>query len=250
MRLEHCIVPEWPAPAGVRALITTRRGGVSLAPYDSFNLGCHVGDDPAHVEQNRAMLRAILPSEPVWLEQVHGVDVVVADIARFRVRKPKGDAVVSRLPNTVCAVMTADCLPVLLTSREGLVVGAAHAGWRGLLDGVIEATVRSMSVEPSELIAYLGPAIGPNHFEVGPEVREKFTRLSPLAAQAFHAGRGDRWFADIYRLARQRLEAIGVPPSAIYGGNLCTVSDPERLYSYRRDGVTGRMASLIWRELI
>lgn len=250
MRLEQCIVPEWPAPAGVRALVTTRRGGVSNAPYDSFNVGCHVGDDPELVSHNRAMLRAILPSEPVWLEQVHGIEVVDADIARYRVRKPTGDAAASRLPGTVCVVMTADCLPVLLTSRNGLVVGAVHAGWRGLLSGVIEAAVTSMGVAGSDLLAYLGPAIGPAHFEVGPEVRESFMRVQPQAQEAFRPGRGDRWLANIFELARQRLRSLGMPPESIYGGQLCTVSRPDLLYSYRRDGVTGRMASLIWRELI
>lgn len=250
MRLEHCIVPEWPAPAGVRALITTRRGGVSQAPYDSFNIGGHVGDDPELVAQNRAMLRAILPAEPVWLEQVHGIQVADADIARYRVRQPVADAAVSRLPGSVCAVMTADCLPVLLASRDGLVVGAAHAGWRGLLDGVIEATVASMHVSGDELLAYLGPAIGPDHFEVGPEVRQKFMAADAATEAAFCAGRDDRWLADIFHLARLRLSRLGVPAESIHGGRQCTVSAPELFYSYRRDGATGRMASLIWRELI
>ena len=250
MRLEHCIVPDWPALPGVRSLITTRLGGVSLSPYDSFNLGGHVGDSPEHVEQNRAMLRAILPSEPIWLEQVHGIEVVDADITRFRVRKPQADASVSRLPGTVCAVMTADCLPVLVASKDGLMIGAAHAGWRGLLYGVIEATIASMNVDSAELQVYLGPAIGPLHFQVGPEVREQFIMVDRQATDAFQPGPGDRWLADIYMLARQRLIGIGVLPESIHGGGSCTVSRPDLYYSYRRDGVTGRMASLIWRELI
>lgn len=250
MRLEHCIVPAWPIPAGVRALVTTRRGGVSLPPFDSFNLAMHVGDDPGIVLQNRAMLRAILPAEPVWLEQVHGVEVIDADIARFRLRTPKADASVARLPGTVCAVMTADCLPVLFCSADGLVVAAAHAGWRGLVDGVLEATIRAMGIEPGRLLAYLGPAIGPTNFEVGPEVRDRFLAWGAQAEGGFRKGSDDRWFADIIYLACVRLENSGIRRSAIYESARCTVAEPSQLYSYRRDGTTGRMASLIWRELI
>ncbi len=219
-------------------------GGVSAAPYDSLNLGGRVGDVAGAVEENRRRLQSLLPAAPRWLNQVHGVKVCDPDSTEH-----DADAVVTRRARiTPCAIMTADCLPVLLTDRTGSVVGAAHAGWRGLCDGVLEASVAAMRVSPGELIAWLGPAIGPAHFEVGPEVREAFVREDEAAAQAFRPGRADRWMADIFLLARQRLIRSGVPATAISGGDLCTVSDADRFFSYRRDGVTGRMASLIWRE--
>lgn len=236
------IVPDWPAPARVRALSTTRAGGVSVAPYDSLNLGTHVGDDPANVAANRAQVRRIVPSEPAWLNQVHGTVVVdAASVAGV----PDADASVSRTPGAVCVVMTADCLPVLLCDRAGTVVGAAHAGWRGLHGGVIEATVTAMQVAPADVIAWLGPAIGPTAFEVGDEVRAAFVAVDAIADAAFKpAGQPGKWLADIYLLARQRLAALGV--TAVYGGDCCTVSESRRFFSYRRDGVTGRMASLVW----
>ena len=236
------IVPDWPVPAGVRALSTTRAGGVSVAPYDSLNLGTHVGDDPANVAANRAQVRRIVPSEPAWLNQVHGTVVVdAASVAGV----PDADASVSRTPGAVCVVMTADCLPVLLCDRAGTVVGAAHAGWRGLHGGVIEATVTAMQVAPADVIAWLGPAIGPTAFEVGDEVRAAFVAVDAIADAAFKpAGQPGKWLADIYLLARQRLAALGV--TAVYGGDCCTVSESRRFFSYRRDGVTGRMASLVW----
>jgi hypothetical protein len=236
------IVPDWPAPAGVRALSTTRAGGVSVAPYDSLNLGTHVGDDPANVAANRAQVRRLVPSEPAWLNQVHGTAVVdAASVAGV----PDADASVSRTPGAVCVVMTADCLPVLLCDRAGTVVGAAHAGWRGLHGGVIEATVTAMQVAPADVIAWLGPAIGPTAFEVGDEVRAAFVATDAIADAAFKpAGQPGKWLADIYLLARQRLAALGV--TAVYGGDCCTVSESRRFFSYRRDGVTGRMASLVW----
>ena len=236
------IVPDWPAPARVRALSTTRAGGVSVAPYDSLNLGIHVGDDPANVAANRAQVRRIVPSEPAWLNQVHGTAVVdAASVAGV----PDADASVSRTPGAVCVVMTADCLPVLLCDRAGTVVGAAHAGWRGLHGGVIEATVAAMQVAPADVIAWLGPAIGPTAFEVGDEVRAAFVATDAIADAAFKpAGQPGKWLADIYLLARQRLAALGV--TAVYGGDCCTVSESRRFFSYRRDGVTGRMASLVW----
>ena len=236
------IVPDWPAPARVRALSTTRAGGVSVAPYDSLNLGTHVGDDPANVAANRAQVRRIVPSEPAWLNQVHGTAVVdAASVAGV----PDADASVSRTPGAVCVVMTADCLPVLLCDRAGTVVGAAHAGWRGLHGGVIEATVTAMQVAPADVIAWLGPAIGPTAFEVGDEVRAAFVATDAIADAAFKpAGQPGKWLADIYLLARQRLAALGV--TAVYGGDCCTVSESRRFFSYRRDGVTGRMASLVW----
>ena len=236
------IVPGWPAPANVKALSTTRAGGLGVAPFDSLNLGTHVGDDPATVAANRARLRALLPAEPCWLNQVHGTAVV--DLATYG-GVPDADAAVSRQPGAVCVVMTADCLPVLLCDRAGTVVGAAHAGWRGLQGGVIEATVRAMDVPAGELMAWLGPAIGPEAFEVGDEVRAAFVADDSAAAAAFRpAGPAGKWLADLYLLARQRLAALGV--AGVYGGDACTFTEAARFFSYRRDGRTGRMASLVW----
>lgn len=239
--LRHLITPDWPAPANVRALQTTRKGGVSDSPYASFNLGSHVGDNPLAVSRNRMLLAPLLPSEPVWLNQVHGI--TVADAGRAGCL-PEADASVSTHPGAVCVVMTADCLPILLCDEQGSVVGAAHAGWRGLCDGVIEATVSAMNVPAPTLMAWLGPAIGPTVFEVGDEVRTAFVAKQPQAAKAFVAAAEGKWMADIYQLARLRLQALGI--HRIYGGDLCTYSDDQRFYSYRRDGVTGRMATFIW----
>lgn len=233
--------PDWPAPANVHALQTTRLGGVSSGPWASLNLGDHVGDDPAAVATNRARIAAGLPAEPLWMKQVHGV--VVADADRAEVA-PEADAAVARAEGRVCAVMTADCLPILLCDRDGTVVGAAHAGWRGLCGGVIEATVAAMAVAPGRLMAWLGPAIGPSAFEVGDEVRTAFVAADASAGAAFSPGRDGKWLADIYELARQRLATLGV--SDVHGGNHCTVGESETFFSYRRDGVTGRMATLIW----
>ena len=237
------MVPDWPAPAAVRAGVTTRQGGVSQLPYASLNLAGYVGDLPEAVAENRRRLsqQQQLPGEPLWLQQVHGT--VVVDAASTAAH-PVADASFTRLPNTVCAVMTADCLPLLLCDRQGSVVAATHAGWRGLLDGVIEATVLSMGVAAAELLVWLGPAIGPAAFEVGDEVRDAFIAHHADAHLAFKPVADGYWLADIYQLARQRLAALGVV--AIYGGGECTYSDAERFYSYRRDEVTGRMASLIW----
>jgi YfiH family protein len=251
--------PQWPAPPRVAARQTLRGGGCSPAPWASLNLGDHVGDAPERVAANRARLRALLPSEPRWLRQVHGVNVVDAAASQDA---PEADAAFTRQPGTVCAVMTADCLPVLFCDRAGSIVAAAHAGWRGLAAGVLEATVAAMATPPDQLLAWLGPAIGPRHFEVGGEVRAAFIERDPAAAAAFQpsetavkvlrplperrqkAGESaDKWLANLYTLARQRLAAIGV--SAIFGGEYCTVGE-ERFFSYRRDGVTGRMATLIW----
>lgn len=234
------IIPDWPAPPNVRALQTTRSGGVSVGAYASLNLGDHVGDDPVAVARNRELLCAALPSDPAWLKQVHGNVVAEAD---GMAGVPDADASVARKPGTVCAVMTADCLPLLLCDQAGTTVAAAHAGWRGLADGVIEATVRAMDIAPEELLVWLGPAIGPQAFEVGNEVRQAFMAFDANAADAF-VPRGEKWLADIYLLARQRLALLGV--TQVYGGGLCTYSDQNRFYSYRRDGATGRMASLIW----
>lgn len=235
------IVPDWPASSRVRALITTRRGGVSRGPYASMNLGLRVDDDPRQVEANRALLRRLLPAEPKWLIQVHGAGVADADLLS---QTPEADASVARKPGTVCSVMVADCLPVLLADRAGSVVAAAHAGWRGLAAGVLENTVRAMDTAASDLLAYLGPAIGPAAFEVGDEVRDAFLAHGDEAAAAFAARTQGKWLADLFMLARQRLERAGL--TRIYGGGLCTYSDPERFYSHRRDRITGRMAALIW----
>ncbi|QRM19608.1 peptidoglycan editing factor PgeF [Dechloromonas sp. TW-R-39-2] len=235
------LIPDWPAPVNVRALQTTRLGGVSETPWLTLNLGDHVGDAPAHVAANRVILRNCLPAEPLWLRQVHGITAVDAD---FGANLPEADAAYARLPGHVCAVMTADCLPVLFCDKAGTVVAAAHAGWRGLLGGVLENTLAKMAVPPAEILTWFGPAIGPDCFEVGDEVRAAFVLHDAEAAQAFKVSSPGKWLADIYLLARLRLHAAGV--LSISGGNLCTVSDAQQFFSYRRDGVTGRMASLIW----
>ena len=237
----HLITPDWPAPHNVRAVQTTRLGGCSLAPYDSLNLGEHSGDDALRVAANRQSLNPFLPTEPLWLMQVHGTDVVNAAVASCL---PRADAAYATAANEVCVVMTADCLPVLLCDAAGSVVGAAHAGWRGLAAGVIEATVNAMRAPPARMMAWLGPAIGPQAFEVGEEVRTAFVTHDLQAAEAFQPHGQDKWLADIYLLARQRLHALGI--ECVYGGGYCTYSERERFFSYRRDGNTGRMASMIW----
>lgn len=235
------LVPDWPAPVRVHAWQTLRTGGCSLAPWGSFNLGDHVGDDPAHVLANRASLRTYLPSEPLWLKQVHGFAAIDAGNSS---RSIEADAAFTRQADTVCAVMTADCLPVLFCDRAGTVVAAAHAGWRGLVAGVLEVTIKNMGVPAGELLVWLGPAIGPQCFEVGDEVRAAFTASDHGAGEAFRPSLPGKWLADIYALARRRLLRSGV--EHIYGGGLCTASEHERFFSYRRDGITGRMATLIW----
>jgi len=238
------LAPDWPAPASVRALSTMRGGGVSLPPYGSLNLGDHVGDEPAAVAQNRSRLRtaAKVPAEPAWLAQVHGVDV--RDLDGNAPGPDRADAAVTREPGRVCAILTADCLPVLLAADSGDAVGAAHAGWRGLCAGVIEATVRSLGRAPKSLLAWLGPGIGPLHFEVGDEVREALVRADPGAEAAFEPNARGRFMADLPALARRRLEHLGV--ERIYGGGMCTFGDPGRYFSHRRDGRTGRQGTLIW----
>lgn len=242
-RSESLIVPDWPAPVRVRAISTTRRGGISAPPYHGFNLAEHVGDDPACVTENRRQLavQARLPADPAWLEQVHGTDVVAAETMDCPVA---ADAAWTRAPGRPCVVMTADCLPVLLCDRAGTVVAAAHGGWRGLVGGVIGATVARMATPPTELLAWLGPAIGPTAFEVGEEVRSAFLALDSGCGDCFQPSPAGRWLADLYQLARRQLQSLGVP--AVYGGGWCTFSEPERFFSYRREGRTGRMASLIW----
>ena len=237
------IVPEWPAPPGVKTLITTRNGGVSSGPFASFNLGQRTGDEPQAVAINRGRLRGVLPQEPRWLRQVHGSKVVEAD---HLTEAPEADASVARLCGTVCVIMIADCMPVLFTDRRGTVVAAAHAGWRGLAGGVLEATVVAMGSEPAEVLAYLGPGIGPEAFEVGADVHEAFVGRHREAENAFVPRRPGKWLANLYALARQALTRAGV--SQIHGDVMCTYSSPERFFSYRRTRVTGRMAALIWRD--
>lgn len=220
--------------------MTTRAEGVSHAPWASFNLGDHVGDDPAHVAANRARLRESLPAEPGWLKQVHSARVVELG----RDTDFEADASFTRQLGQVCAVLTADCLPVLFCDRAGSVVAAAHAGWRGLAGGVLEATVAAMRVTPGEILAWMGAAIGPQAFEVGDDVRDAFVAQHPGAAVAFLPHAPGKWLADIYALARIRLAAVGV--QAVHGGGRCTFTETETFFSYRRDGTTGRMASLIW----
>jgi len=246
MSNKQCLVPDWPAPRRINSLITTRLGGVSVAPYASLNLGDHVGDDQLAVTANRRHLASHLPSEPCWLNQVHGTTVIEA-MAGGKTTPPVADASFTRLPAVVCAVLTADCLPVLFCDRSASVVAVAHAGWRGLLAGVLEQTVVAMDISPDRLLAYFGPAIGPRAFEVGDEVRRAFVASCRDAAAAFQpaaTGETEKWFADIYLLARQRLRQLGI--TAIYGGQCCTWHENDRFFSYRRDGATGRMASLIW----
>lgn len=235
------ISAEWPAPANVRTCITTRRGGCSQGPWKGFNLGTHVGDEPTHVAANRAELQRVLGCTPAWLNQTHSTLACKANPDQVA----DADASWTNERQIACTIMTADCLPVLLCNKDGTRVAAAHAGWRGLLEGILEQTVSSMGSPGYSLMAWLGPAIGPQEFEVGPEVRDAFIAHDAQAQAAFvPSSREGRYLADIYQLARQRLAEAGV--TAVYGGGLCTVSEPARYFSYRRDSKTGRFASLIW----
>jgi YfiH family protein len=244
---------DWPAPANIHAVVSSRVGGVSLPPWHSLNLGTHVGDDPLHVAENRQRLwralRKISACEtPQWLNQVHGTVVVEAECNADKraLWLPAADAVATDENDIPCVVMTADCLPVFFCDKSGSRVAVAHAGWRGLCDGVLEATVQTFA-NPADVMAWLGPAIGPSEFELGGEVRDAFLQRDSEAEKAFSPSvNAGHWMADIYALARQRLHRAGV--NAVYGGELCTVSDPDRFYSYRRDGRTGRMAAVIWRS--
>lgn len=241
--MKDWLKPDWPAPEHVQAVCTTRSGGVSIAPFDTLNLGDHVGDNPTAVAQNRQLVTELLalPSSPFWLQQVHGVKVAQQNVDNLGC---PADASVSFKTKEVCVVMTADCLPVLFCDRAGTRVAAAHAGWRGLCDGVLEETVRALGCEPTEILAWLGPAIGPQAFEVGDEVRAAFMAHHQQAVAAFKPLSEGKWLADIYELGRQRLAAMGV--MAVYGGDLCTYTQQDLFFSFRRDGQTGRMASLIW----
>lgn len=237
------LIPQWPAPARIHALCTLRQGGVSRVPYASFNLAAHVGDDANAVAANRERLinMADLPAMPLWLNQVHGTNIVEANDVDTGT---EADACYTNTSSLICAVLTADCLPLLMCDRNGRTVCAVHAGWRGLAAGVIESAVAALDVNGRDILAWLGPAIGPDVFEVGDEVRQQFLKDDPAAQDAFRPSPGGRWLADIYRLARRRLMRQGV--EKIYGGEWCTYSDTEHFYSYRRDGKTGRMASMIW----
>jgi len=269
-RINHWLVPDWPAPANIHAATTLRTGGVSQAPYTSLNPAAHVGDDPDRVRQNRRIIREMLdlPAEPVWLDQIHSNRAVKAANPSYPLQKlvlslsygggrgdlQQADASYTDEAGVVCAVLTADCLPLLVCSTDGTQIAAIHAGWRGLLAGVISNTVAAMLLTypfskeevRRDLLVWLGPAIGPDCFEVGAEVRDAFLEKSAEFSYAFKEQSNGKWLADIYRLARVELAVLGV--ANIYGGTHCTVTDHERFYSYRRDAQTGRMATLIWRE--
>ncbi|WP_305843879.1 peptidoglycan editing factor PgeF [Photobacterium leiognathi] len=237
------IIPNWPASKSVKAISTTRSGGVSVAPYHELNLGLHVGDNESDVKQNRDILKqhCELVESPAWLNQVHSADVIEFDVALSSV--PDADGSFTRTPGLACAIMTADCLPVLFCNKQGTEVAAVHAGWRGLASGVIENVVDKFDCTPDNIMAWLGPAIGPDAFEVGGEVREQFVAVDANAELAFKP-HGDKWLADLYLLAKQRLQRLGI--TEVYGGEYCTFSDEQQFYSYRRQSVTGRQASLVW----
>ena len=252
---EAAVLPaDWPAPPGVVAFTTLRHGaGVSQAPFDSFNLGARCGDDPVAVLANRAGLMQLgLPSPPHWLQQVHGAGVVRFDApagpSSPEDAEPEADAAVTSDPGTVLAILTADCLPVVLASVDGGEIAAAHAGWRGLAGGVLEATVAAMHAPARHLQAWLGPAAGPQAYEIGAEVREAFVTADPEAGAAFIPTRPGHWRVDLYALARRRLQAAGLRADALHGGDLCTIGDAARFYSHRRDQRTGRMATLVFRH--
>ena len=242
---EYWIRADWPVPADLVAGTTLRYGGVSSGRFDSFNLGARVGDDAAAVKENRQRFRSScdLPSEPCWLTQVHGTTVAVGTMGGVA---PEADAVLADKPGVTCLVLTADCLPVLFASADGREIGAAHAGWRGLSAGVLEATVRAFATKPANLLAWLGPAISQPAFEVGGEVRQEFLADNPAAGDCFTANDRGRWQANLYGLARMRLSRVGV--EQVTGGQYCTFGEPERFFSYRRDGQCGRMASFVFRR--
>jgi len=237
------VVPDWPAPSRVRAFVTTRSGGVSDGPYATMNLSTSGGDAAERVARNREIVRKRLPGDPHWMRQVHGVEVLEVD-GEPREERPTADAAVSASRRAVCTVLTADCLPLLLCDAEGDRVGVAHAGWRGLAAGVIESTFHAMGTSASKTLAWMGPAIGPKAFEVGPEVREAFLAKDPRAAGGFAPHTPGKYLGNLYALARQRLEALGV--TAIFGGGFCTYYDTRRFFSYRREKQSGRMGAFIW----
>lgn len=240
----------WDAPRSVHGFTTLRHGaGVSKPPFDSFNLGLRSGDDEADVLHNREQLAGLagLPSPPRWLRQVHGTAVVRLD-GEVLEEEPEADAAITARPGVVLAILTADCLPVLFAARDGSEIGAAHAGWRGLAAGVLEATIAQMRTPPERLVAWLGPAAGPKRYEVGVEVYDAFVPQDWGAARAFTATRPGHWHVDLHALAQRRLERAGLGADAIHGGASCTISDPQSFYSHRRDQRTGRMASLVWMD--
>ena len=240
----ECITPDWAAPQGVQAVSTTRCGGFSQGCYAGFNLGMHVGDQQQHVTRNHQLLRdtLLLPQDPCWLEQQHGTRVV--RLTASRAGPLKADAAFTTIPGVVCAVQTADCLPVLFCDRQARCVAVAHGGWRGLLDGVLESTLQAMPVQASDLMCWLGPAIGPGKFEIDNALGESFMKKDPCLASAFTPGRAGKCLADIYRIARHTLEGRGV--HSVGGGGHCTYTQSREYFSHRRDGTTGRMATLIW----
>lgn len=238
--------PDWPAPPSIKAFTTTRKFGHSKAPYDKFNLADHVEDDPEAVKKNRQQLREelALPTQPLWIHQVHGTKVISLD--EVHDSSPEADAVITQSPHRVCAVLTADCLPILLCNSEGNEVGAIHAGWKGLLAGVIDSTLEALNTPNEQLMVWLGPAIGPDAFEVDAEIRDAYMKRNLNNQSAFKEKEG-HWHGDIYQLAKINLLQLGV--HQVYGGNFCTYTDEQRFYSFRRSkGVTGRMASIIWIE--
>ncbi len=241
--IKHWLIPDWPAPANIHAATTLRTGGVSLGAFSSLNPATHVSDDNERVRQNRQIIGAMLdlPAEPIWLEQIHSNRAVKAVKTALL---EQADASYTNESGIVCAVMTADCLPLLVCSADGAQIAAIHAGWRGLLAGVITNTVVAM--QQQDLLVWLGPAIGPDCFEVGPEVREAFLEKSVTFNDAFKQQGNGKWLADIYQLARIELAALGIVN--VYGGTHCTFTEHEYFYSYRRESQTGRMATLIWRE--
>ena len=239
------IVPDWPVPAGVRAFVTTRAGGVSEGEYASLNLGARSGDAGQNVEKNRRIVREHLPQAPRWLAQVHGTEVAMADDLADEANA-LADAAVARKRGRVCAVLTADCMPLFLADEWGTHVAVAHAGWRGMSAGVIENTVAAMGSPPAGLVAWMGPAIGPDAFEVGPEVREAFIAVDPASDAAFRSHRPGKFMADLYALARLRLARAGV--REVHGGGFCTFQDAGRFFSYRREKKSGRMGAFIWME--
>ena len=236
------IVPDWPAPARVRAFVTTRAGGVSRGAYATMNLSASNGDEPVDVARNRAIVCAALPAMPTWMRQVHGTEVL--DLDRWSGDRPTADAAVAGLQGKVCNVLTADCLPLLLCDTEGNRVAVAHAGWRGLAAGVIENAVASLQALPGEVLAWMGPAIGPKAFEVGPEVREAFVSRDARAESAFAPHVPGKFMADLYALARLRLESVGI--TSIHGGGFCTYTETQRFFSYRREKMSGRLGAFIW----
>jgi len=238
------IVPDWPLPPHIQAYSTLRQCGFSESPYDSFNLAAHVDDNPEHVQKNRDHLKALLhlPTEPIWIQQTHST---IASVAVPENRGKEADATFTNQPNQVCIVLTADCLPILLCDHKGTKVSAIHAGWRGLFNGIIAETLKKMDCKKTEILAWLGPAIGPTAYEVGNEIRDIFMQSDTLSHSAFTPSKNGRWMCNLYAIARIQLQKQGI--HSIYGGTHCTYSDAHNFFSYRRDGIkTGRMATLIW----